>query len=258
MQLSHEDWLQLHHLIAAIYAAPDAKTLELLTLNQLPPILPVDYICWNEHGSTLAVTYMGTTQSHAEPLDSRPEELAATISTHPILHSLGMSTKFSLFQGVHALSDFATQTQLKDTAIFHEVYRHAEAHHQLACHVFFAADSGVLLTANSRHPIPKSARFKLDILKTHLSQAGQRLLATKSLNTQLAPHCGQSALNQLTPRERETLPYLLQGKTNPEIAIIFDRSPRTIEKHVAAILEKLGFENRGALMAQTSMHHTEQ
>jgi DNA-binding NarL/FixJ family response regulator len=48
----------------------------------------------------------------------------------------------------------------------------------------------------------------------------------------------------LTPRESEVLIWITRGKTNQEIAIILDFSPRTVNKHLEQIFRKLGVENR--------------
>lgn len=50
----------------------------------------------------------------------------------------------------------------------------------------------------------------------------------------------------LSPREAEILFWAAQGKTNAEIAIIFDLSPGTVKKHLEHIYEKTGTENRHA------------
>jgi DNA-binding NarL/FixJ family response regulator len=50
----------------------------------------------------------------------------------------------------------------------------------------------------------------------------------------------------LTARATETLLWLAQGKTNPDIATIFGVTESTIKKHVQEIFEKLGVETRGA------------
>ncbi len=50
----------------------------------------------------------------------------------------------------------------------------------------------------------------------------------------------------LTPRAAETLLWLSQGKTNPDIATILGISESTVKKHVQEIFEKLGVETRGA------------
>jgi DNA-binding NarL/FixJ family response regulator len=50
----------------------------------------------------------------------------------------------------------------------------------------------------------------------------------------------------LTPRVAETLLWLAQGKTNPEIATILGKSESTVKKHVLEIFEKLCVESRTA------------
>jgi DNA-binding CsgD family transcriptional regulator len=50
----------------------------------------------------------------------------------------------------------------------------------------------------------------------------------------------------LGPRATEVLYWVMQGKTNEEIAIILQVSPRTVEKHLEHILVQLGVENRTA------------
>jgi DNA-binding NarL/FixJ family response regulator len=50
----------------------------------------------------------------------------------------------------------------------------------------------------------------------------------------------------LTRRAAETLLWLAQGKTNPDIATILGISESTIKKHVQEVFDKLGVETRGA------------
>ncbi len=53
----------------------------------------------------------------------------------------------------------------------------------------------------------------------------------------------------VTPRQAEVLYWIAQSKTNAEIAIILGTSPRTVEKHVEQLFERLGVENRVAAAA---------
>lgn len=50
----------------------------------------------------------------------------------------------------------------------------------------------------------------------------------------------------LTPREAEVLYWVALGKTNRDIAGILDMSPRTADKHLQHVLDKLGVETRTA------------
>jgi DNA-binding CsgD family transcriptional regulator len=51
---------------------------------------------------------------------------------------------------------------------------------------------------------------------------------------------------QLTPREREVLFWLGQGKSNAEIGAILHIASATVGKHLERIYSKLGVENRTA------------
>lgn len=53
----------------------------------------------------------------------------------------------------------------------------------------------------------------------------------------------------LTPREAEVLSWLAKGKTNRDIGDILGMSPRTVNKHLEHIYEKLGVETRTAAVA---------
>jgi DNA-binding NarL/FixJ family response regulator len=62
------------------------------------------------------------------------------------------------------------------------------------------------------------------------------------------------ALATLSPREREVLSLVAQGRSNTAIASAFTISPRVVEKHVASIFAKLGLapsdnDNRRVLAA---------
>lgn len=49
---------------------------------------------------------------------------------------------------------------------------------------------------------------------------------------------------QLTSREAEVLRWIADGKTNREIGLILEISPRTVNKHLEQIFQKLKVENR--------------
>lgn len=53
----------------------------------------------------------------------------------------------------------------------------------------------------------------------------------------------------LTARESEILSWVVQGKTNSEIGTILCISPRTVQKHLERVYNRLGVENRHAAMA---------
>ena len=57
-----------------------------------------------------------------------------------------------------------------------------------------------------------------------------------------------SELDRLTPREREVLQLITNGRSNKEAGRQLGISPRTIEVHRARVMEKLGARNTADLM----------
>ncbi|MGY6274345.1 response regulator [Methylomonas sp. MgM2] len=54
---------------------------------------------------------------------------------------------------------------------------------------------------------------------------------------------------KLTNREAEILMWIARGKTNKEIGLILNTSPRTVNKHLEHVFEKLGVSTRSAAVA---------
>jgi len=59
----------------------------------------------------------------------------------------------------------------------------------------------------------------------------------------------------LTPRERDVLALIAEGRTDRQIAEALFISPRTVAMHVSSILAKLGVTNRGEAAAVAHRLH---
>jgi DNA-binding CsgD family transcriptional regulator len=69
-------------------------------------------------------------------------------------------------------------------------------------------------------------------------------------------HKAYEKVGELTAREHEVAVLIARGKSNWEIAAELVVSKRTVEKHVANILSKLGFTNRETLLQAIGMWNT--
>jgi len=54
--------------------------------------------------------------------------------------------------------------------------------------------------------------------------------------------------DELTPREREILEFIAQGKTNAEIATLLSLSPKTVSNNISNVLVKVQATDRAKLM----------
>jgi DNA-binding response OmpR family regulator/DNA-binding CsgD family transcriptional regulator len=89
-----------------------------------------------------------------------------------------------------------------------------------------------------------------NLLARHMGQSdfaeSMLLLSVVPADTRPPPRLAAAAL---TPREAEVLSWLAKGKTNRDIAEILGMSPRTVNKHLEHVFEKLGVETRTAAAA---------
>lgn len=73
---------------------------------------------------------------------------------------------------------------------------------------------------------------------------GEALLVLPNPGKEKAEAAAERLAAILTRRQREIMEWIAEGKTSAEVAIILDISPRTVEKHLEAVFQRLGVENR--------------
>jgi DNA-binding NarL/FixJ family response regulator len=61
--------------------------------------------------------------------------------------------------------------------------------------------------------------------------------------------------NNVTPREREIIQLLAEGKSNKEIAVALNLSTRTVEAHRANIMHKLNLDSLSGLVRYAIRNH---
>ena len=64
----------------------------------------------------------------------------------------------------------------------------------------------------------------------------------------------KAALDPLTPREREVLQLVVEGKTTKEVATILGVSTKTAESHRARLMDKLGIHETATLVRYAIRH----
>lgn len=109
--------------------------------------------------------------------------------------------------------------------------------------------SGQYISYFSFHQIPKPlGEWLLLLLKIIVPNMHSTLLGL--VRQDMPPLEDVSAVSPITPREREVLLWICEGKTSAEIATILGISCKTIINHSQSILEKLGVRNRAQAVAK--------
>ena len=145
--------------------------------------------------------------------------------------------------GAHRISDSLDAGQFHESAIYNEYYRRIGIDHALALPLF--VDRGLLVSFVLNR---KGSDFSdrdcalLDLVREPLAALYRNLLSRKNDRG--------FAVLPVTPREREVLSWLAAGKTDKDIGAILGMSPRTVQKHLQHIYEKLGVETRTAAVVR--------
>jgi len=107
-----------------------------------------------------------------------------------------------------------------------------------------AGASGYLLKGAS------AADLVAGIRAVHTGGVALGPIVAKKLVTDYLSHAGDAASSYdgLSPREREVLTLIAEGKTNQEIATALYLSVNTVQTHRAHIMEKLNMHNRTELI----------
>ena len=135
---------------------------------------------------------------------------------------------------------------------------------------FNASQGQAARTAGELLPEPLLSWFRNELTQSNFEQAAQlrNVCAGFSASASACEQPGEYLLQlqrgesdsswdpqtlrdklKLTSREAEILMWIARGKTNKEIGIILDTSPRTVNKHLEHIFEKLGVSTRSAAVA---------
>jgi len=80
------------------------------------------------------------------------------------------------------------------------------------------------------------------------------LIAEGMLNHAINQEPGDAGLRELSPREREVLQLLAEGKSMKEVAAVLDISPRTVEFHKYRVMELLGVKTNAELVQYAIKH----
>ena len=89
-------------------------------------------------------------------------------------------------------------------------------------------------------------------------RAGRRYLTRKVsdvvVDGYVREHRASSPLESLSPREREVMLLVVEGRSSREIADALHLSPKTVETHRSRLMEKLGVENVVGLVKFAVQH----
>lgn len=245
----HQHLLKFNQMAVEIHTTASQDKLVGLVAEGLPIALGAEEATWSEHGPVVSMDRIGSNTSgqdaiialiHARIASGHSQQSAA--GSQQMEHcgaNLRVFDVAALLSSNHRLG----------ASDFPGIAQQAQTRHQIVTQFFVDAHRGILITVQNTRPFTAEQKFTLSLLRDHLAIAARRHYRRDPAPAFLKPIPGEPVLSR---REQEVLPHLVKGFTNPEIASALGISPRTVEKHVASILDKAGLDNRRMLIGLNS------
>jgi DNA-binding NarL/FixJ family response regulator len=114
---------------------------------------------------------------------------------------------------------------------------------QLAAEAFRLGASGWVLKASTATELVQAVRAALQ-RRRYLTP----LIARGEIDALPPPAAGAASVEQLTPREREVLQLLAEGKVMKEVAAVLGITARTVAFHKYRMMESLGIRSSAELV----------
>lgn len=195
-------------------------------------LVPCDSAVWAEGDPAMC----RWTAAH-DPVDAEPNEDAdREYWTYRHQHPVGRYRRRTRDRAALRFSDVVPAREFRATELYNRFYRPRGVEHQLSIGIKLSPAWVVVVGSDrSRRDFSERDRAVLTLLQPHLIAAYRRARRV-SARRLVEP--------SLTERETEVLAWVASGKTNPEIARRLSISPRTVQKHLEHVFEKLGVRTR--------------
>ena len=188
-------------------------------------------------------------------LEKRGAALNATIHHHPVI-AAGQLNRSEI--SPQRMSDFQSGAAFKSNPLFQEVYRHVDSHHQLAYVAGKLPDSQIVLSWNlrSRDFTDRESQLlhliglQIGMISRRIEERRHLRTAWESLAQALGPvtDSATAAGSMLSPNDGRILAGVIRGETRAQIAESLQWRRDTLDRHLAGLRERLGYENTGQLM----------
>jgi DNA-binding CsgD family transcriptional regulator len=191
------------------------------------------------------------TKAARESINRRPPNPAAWIARLkelvPLEHP-GFPLIMSGYRGMIQVNDHLSERQLKRTGLYNDVFKPMGVRHQVVLPL--RVPNHVAGITISRDKEFSEVELTLaGLLSPHIALAhvtSQNVTALRILRECPVPTVTELIAIGLTPREAEVTQWVIEGKRDGEIGSILGISPRSVNKHLQQILQKLKVETRTA------------
>lgn len=236
------------------------EALESYFLEAICSIIPNENPCWNNwNAEETELRSFVSLDCYQRVFAELHENLLATLPYHPMVQGRGFQESFGdISETPRRISDY---TSLSDWAscnpLFHEVYRHVDASHQMAFQFVKLSDRSINITLNrASRDFEDSEVQKCTALGNGLAIVTKGLerhlmleRRIEILTSRLGEISGNDRIEFLTPKETLALGAVFETASITDAAAREGVSRHTFSERLGCVREKLGLQSAAQLRA---------
>jgi DNA-binding CsgD family transcriptional regulator len=256
MQLRRVDFEAILGFLADVGGLEFDELVPVEILARLQDLVPCDALMFQEidvHAKRFGATTCFPSHDEADH-DPDDDALYWTVGPCPICHYRDRTGDLAVVR----MSDVISRRQYHELPIYREYHRPCGIEHMVDVGLSAGPNrhrSFLLLRGSDVRDFSERDRAVLEMLRPHLERLRARAAARarwREEEVTLDDDNRSRAWASLTPREREILGLVAEGRTNAQIATRLWVAPSTVKKHLEHIYEKL--EVGGRTAAALRMH----
>jgi DNA-binding CsgD family transcriptional regulator len=247
-RLGPSDYEAVLDFVCQVHTVGDIDTFPRRAIAGISALIPSDILTYNE---------IDTQQQRAFVVEHPAGVITASQVTtfERLAHQHPLIRHYALTRDAkpRKISDFLSLREFRQLDLYQEFFREVAVNYQMAVTIPSSTSLviGIALNRTARD-FSERDRAVLSVIRPHLAQSYQNAVERTALRerTDVAERVLWSAsaaiMASLTSREQEVLVLVAEGRTNLQIAGCLALSPRTVQKHLEHIYDKVGVRTRTA------------
>jgi len=249
--LVREDLLAVLTVLTKVAECQHLESLRQVAINETAALIQSTSVSWTEVNIETRLSY-GAINSDVDP-GRISQEMARVAHQHPVINYFQRTGDGT----PHAISDFLPRRKFQGLDLYQNLYRRYETEDQLSISHLHGREWVVGLVVNRNEwGFAGRDRALLEAMRPTFFSVFDRLKALNDLSLAAEGVPGETAHvsllrkslvgRGLSKREAEVLAWIVDGKTNSEIAGLLKINEGTVRKHVERVFFALGVRSRAA------------
>jgi DNA-binding CsgD family transcriptional regulator len=253
-RLGLSDYAAVLDFVRQVHAVGDIDTFPRRAIAGIGALIPSDILTYNEIDTRLRHAYMVEHPAGVISL-SQVKTFERLAGQHPLIRHYALTRETQ----PRKISDFLSLSEFRRLDLYQEFFRHLGVNYQIAVTIpsWNSVVIGIALNRTQRD-FSERDRAVLDVIRPHLAQSYRNAMERAALRERTEAAEGAlwsvpaACLGSLTRREQEVLVLVADGKTKMQIAARLSLSPRTVQKHLEHIYDKVGVRTRTGVAMRRS------